>query len=368
MKYTPHMPGICILCLAFIGSAAALSLGDLQSRSRIDLVNTISSGLPSTADTSGLCQEPDTSKPTSKPAPIAPGTLSSSSKISGRLEELITSSIDTGYPDSPSSAGTCEVSAVLVAPKPTPEPTLTTTTTPSSSSRISGRLKELINSSASSIHTTAVSTAVPLPTQSGGPIRLAVDLPQSLAYDVRYPVIPDPDSVRGFIVMSPDLGKPQQSIPTEDEAVSYAEEILDSYGGLPDDAVLTEVEQRYIEVFDSSIGATVQKVPAYTSVRYGRVLNGNDIVGGGGTIQLNLGEQGELLSLYMIWHRTGDPVPVPIITAGEAFVLVKQGDVLRRCVCPGSMTINSVRLGYYEKRTRNRPAIYRAGLDIRRHL
>jgi len=35
MRFLLHVTGICILCLAFIGSAAALSLDDLQSRSRI---------------------------------------------------------------------------------------------------------------------------------------------------------------------------------------------------------------------------------------------------------------------------------------------------------------------------------------------
>ncbi|HRX33258.1 MAG: hypothetical protein PHH09_10150 [Methanoregulaceae archaeon] len=46
MKYIPHMLGIFILCLALIGSSAALSLDDLQSRSRIGLIDIGSQSSP----------------------------------------------------------------------------------------------------------------------------------------------------------------------------------------------------------------------------------------------------------------------------------------------------------------------------------
>jgi hypothetical protein len=194
------------------------------------------------------------------------------------------------------------------------------------------------------------SPALPvLPSQTS--IRMIVGFPQSPTFDVRYPVIPDPDSVRGFIVMSPDLTKPKRSIPSEEEAVVYAGRVLAQYGGLPRDAVLAGVEQKYMEVFGASGRIAVQSIPIYSSVRYERILNGKDVVGGGGTIEINLGEQGELLSLYKIWHKLGSPVPVRVISAEEAFEDVKQGDVIRRSdsQCPQGVSITSVRLGYFEE-------------------
>ena len=90
MKYTPHMLGICILCLALIGSAAALSLDDLQSRSRIGHIDTGYSYSPSHSGTCELCGIPGTPEPTT----TATITLSPSSRISGKLKELIAPSTD----------------------------------------------------------------------------------------------------------------------------------------------------------------------------------------------------------------------------------------------------------------------------------
>jgi hypothetical protein len=90
MKSTPHMLGIFILCLALIGSAAALSLGDLQSRSRIGLINTGYSGSPSSSSTCELCGIPETPIPTT----TSTITLSPSARISGKLKELIAPSTD----------------------------------------------------------------------------------------------------------------------------------------------------------------------------------------------------------------------------------------------------------------------------------
>lgn len=81
---------IFMLCLALIGSAAALSLDDLQSRSRIGLIDIGYSGSPSPSGTCELCEIPETPIPTT----TATTTLSPSERISGKLKKMMTSSAD----------------------------------------------------------------------------------------------------------------------------------------------------------------------------------------------------------------------------------------------------------------------------------
>jgi hypothetical protein len=124
MKYTLHMLGIFMLCLALIGSAAALSLDDLQSRSRIRLIDIGYSGSPSPSGTCELCEIPETPIPTT----TATTTLSPSERISGKLEKLMTSSTDidsvTTIPEEEAvRIALTEIEKYYTYPTPTPTPT-----------------------------------------------------------------------------------------------------------------------------------------------------------------------------------------------------------------------------------------------------
>ena len=124
MKGILQAGGIFMLCLALIGSSAALSLDDLQSRSRIGLIDIGYSISPTPSGTCELCGIPETPVATT----TATTTLSPSERISGKLKELIAPSTDIGsitiIPEEEAvRIALTEIERYYTSPTPTPTPT-----------------------------------------------------------------------------------------------------------------------------------------------------------------------------------------------------------------------------------------------------
>ena len=138
-------------------------------------------------------------------------------------------------------------------------------------------------------------------------------------------------------------------IPSNDKAIQFAETYIDTFGGMPDDAILIDVTQRYIDKIGLN-GSKIESNPLYTYVRYVREINGRPVVGGGGVIEVYLGENGDLLGFIKIWHDSIESVPIPILSAEDAYQRLLKGETMNGIPQNGRdlIYIDKIELGYYE--------------------
>jgi len=128
--------------------------------------------------------------------------------------------------------------------------------------------------------------------------------------------------------MSPEFCRVQQKyLPSEEEAVRYAEEFIESNGGMPDDAVFGGVSTVYSMNISGS-GEVVEKRPEDIQVGYHRVFNGMPVVGAGDTIELVIGDNGTVLSFLKSWRELEYVGEREILNASEAVERFQRGETI----------------------------------------
>lgn len=162
-------------------------------------------------------------------------------------------------------------------------------------------------------------------------------------------ILSDDDLNRQLKYIGPNLFKAKNSTPSKKEAPALAEKALKPYGGLPSDAVLSNV---FIseEITQKSSGEITKREPIATFVGYRRQINGMPVVGERDHISVVLGENGELLELRKSWRtleKTGESIQV--ITPEKAVEKLKRGETYTKLQSPSNALIDDIRLGYYEK-------------------
>jgi hypothetical protein len=160
-------------------------------------------------------------------------------------------------------------------------------------------------------------------------------------------------------VIDPKLGAFQKSLPSEGEAVKIAEEYLRSYGGKPDDAVLTLTKTNYAEKINSTIGKVVEKKPSNVQVIYEREIEGMPVAGPGDTIDFAIGENGKILYLLWRWREIERAGEVEIINATEAVKKLNRGEFAGPppMTDPERIEIEKIELGYYSPH--DKPEFYK---------
>jgi hypothetical protein len=182
------------------------------------------------------------------------------------------------------------------------------------------------------------------PQGSTDTISLGTTFPNSPATAPVYRVIAKDSIFEG----SPKEMDIKASIPSESEAIPLAEKALEKYGGLPKDAVLSKVEQVSIKKYNLSSGLIEAQYPRSTQVIYMQIVNGSPVIGPGAEINIELGENGELLHIEKAWRDLEYDREVPIISAAEGFEKLKKGDLLEIPQSSlGGLVISEIRLGYY---------------------
>lgn len=175
-------------------------------------------------------------------------------------------------------------------------------------------------------------------------IVLDINLPASPITAPAYKVIAK-DSI---FEDSPKSMEIKKNIPSETEAILLAEEVLKKYGGLPDDAVLSKVEQVAIKKYNLTSGIVEEQYPQWTQVIYEQNVRGMPVIGPGAEINIGLGENGEALFIEKAWRYLEYDNEVPVISAEQAFEKLKHGELL---VTPQSsligLHITKIQLGYY---------------------
>ncbi|MFA4877624.1 MAG: PKD domain-containing protein [Methanoregula sp.] len=137
---------------------------------------------------------------------------------------------------------------------------------------------------------------------------------------------------------------------SEQDAPEVAKRILDNYGGLPSDAILTGAVTNYGELVSRTTLKVEERFPLDTSVSWWRMVDGRPVVGDRDTIQVILGENGELVRIYKRW-RTYTPLGnVSVIPFRKATEKLEEGEVLNPTLSIGEdVYVYSTILGYYAK-------------------
>jgi hypothetical protein len=139
------------------------------------------------------------------------------------------------------------------------------------------------------------------------------------------------------------------NVTSENNAPPIAKKILERYGGVPDGAILSFSHTEYLEEKEGILQQVIAKYPISTNVQYSRSLDGIPVKGDGGFINLELGNDGELLYLNKVW-RTVIPVGTEkVIPVSKAIEKLGHGDVLDQPKCICDINVDRIYVAYWEK-------------------
>jgi hypothetical protein len=181
-----------------------------------------------------------------------------------------------------------------------------------------------------------------------GTVSINAELPESPSNITMYRVIPSQNDMVEYV--ADGWIADRYHLPSETDAPQAAEKALIPYGGLPDGAKLVLIKTEYIEGYNTETGQVVEKTPIETNVQYNRLIDGKPVVGDGGFIRMDLGDYGELLSLFKVWRTISPDGTAPIISVSSAIEKIKRGELLGhkpKCAC--QLNVDKISLGYYEK-------------------
>jgi glycopeptide antibiotics resistance protein len=140
------------------------------------------------------------------------------------------------------------------------------------------------------------------------------------------------------------------NIITEEDAPDAARRVLDQYGGLPSDAILSGTKTNYIYTHNSSSGKIIKTTPTDTTVFYDRKINGLPVVGLSDRIIVEFGENGKVLWVYKYWRTleyTGNNIS--IIPLNAAIDKLRDNEIFEKPQGLRDVIIQNISLGYYEK-------------------
>jgi hypothetical protein len=186
-----------------------------------------------------------------------------------------------------------------------------------------------------------------------GILTVPSSLPETPDNLTLYKVTSQPDDMVYYSVKNLEQNRPNTT--SEADAPSFVQKSLEPYGGLPNDAKITLDETEYLEEHRSSIipffpPEVIARDPISTNVQYSRIINGHQITGDGGFINIELGNNGELLYLDKVWRTVTPSKTVPIISASQAIVKMQRGEILgMRPKCSCELTVTKIIPTYYEK-------------------
>jgi len=194
-----------------------------------------------------------------------------------------------------------------------------------------------------------------------GIITIPITLPETPDNLTLYKVSPQPNDMAYFSVDNLEQDRPNTT--SEADAPLIAPKSLIKFGGLPEDAKMSLDKTEYLEQYSYNIipflpGHVIAKRPISTNVQYSRIIDGHQIAGDGGYINLELGNNGELLYLDKVWRTVTPSGTIPIISAVQAIKKMQNGEILGpRPKCSCELTVTKIIPTYYEE-GRNVPQKY----------
>ena len=180
-----------------------------------------------------------------------------------------------------------------------------------------------------------------------GQISIITTIPETPPNVILYRVIPQKNDTQYFSVNN--LVDSRPNVTSEIEAPAIAEKILKRYGGLPKGARLTLVKTEYIEGYDLKTRQVTSKKPVSTNVQYTRSIDGIPVTGDGGFINIDLGNDGELLYLNKVWRTVQPAGTEKVISVTNAIEKLSRGEVLDPLKCYCDLNVDHIYMAYYEK-------------------
>jgi hypothetical protein len=140
------------------------------------------------------------------------------------------------------------------------------------------------------------------------------------------------------------------NVPSEKDAPGIAIKVLDAYGGLPPDAILTGASTSYAESLNSTTYELQRRYAEDTMVFWQRHLNGRYIMGDTDIIRVLLGDNGNPIWVYKEWRTYTYVGDVPVIPVEKAIRKLEEGDTINQYLdSREDVTIHNITLGYYVK-------------------
>jgi hypothetical protein len=186
-----------------------------------------------------------------------------------------------------------------------------------------------------------------------GIITIWVPLPDAPQNLTKCRVVPKANDIAYFSVNN--LEQERLNVTSVDDVPLVVPKALEIYGGLPKDAVMVYAETGYLEQHKLSgipfIPPTViAKYPISTDVQYGRKINGIPVTGEGSFININLGNDGELLYLNKVWRTVEPDGMEKVIPVSMAIEKLSRGEVLNPQKCFCDLNVDRIYIAYWEKR------------------
>jgi len=148
------------------------------------------------------------------------------------------------------------------------------------------------------------------------------------------------------------------SLPSESDATKIAQEFLKSHGITVNDASL-ETETIYLNKLDVETNQILDTIPMMVQVRFKRNVNGMPVVGPGGKIIVDVGNNGEPIYLFKNWRQLEPVETSGIIPFEKAIEKLSRLEVKDVPVTPlKSIEIVRAKLGYYEADSTEEQKIY----------
>jgi PKD repeat protein len=180
-----------------------------------------------------------------------------------------------------------------------------------------------------------------------GVVNISATLPDSPENIIAYRITSGPNDM--VFYSTGKLVKVRPNVTSEADAPHVADEALAPYGGLPQGAKLTLVKTECIETINIDTHQVTTKYPITTNVQYARYINDIPVIGPGGFIYIDLGNNGDLIYLNKVWRSVSPAGNISIIPLSIAIEKLQKGELLNPKGYPYNVNITKIRLGYYEK-------------------
>jgi PKD repeat protein len=154
------------------------------------------------------------------------------------------------------------------------------------------------------------------------------------------------------------IGKIRKNVTSTKDADQVARKAMEPYGGIPTDAIYQGAQTTYGELYNYSSKKVESRWPESTSVTYTRYINDRWVIGDSNWINLELGENGELLYVDKVW-RTYTPIgDVPVIPLDKAIKKLQNGETMETYLDDKQdVTITVMGLEYYAKNLANNETV-----------
>lgn len=157
----------------------------------------------------------------------------------------------------------------------------------------------------------------------------------------------------------PELMKPKESLPSDEDALKIADQYVQDHGGFPEGAYLNSVESLSVWSVNKMTNEVIKKDPIIVEVTYNRLLNEIPVVGPGDTICVSIGEDGEILYFFRTWRLLEERGYKEMIPAQKAIELLRNGEVIEKSIGnSGHIDINKIEVGYFSENSGNEQEFY----------